>query len=82
MKEKKIHLFDKPKNVNRLIMFTFGACIILLIIDFLVHKHSHFSMEEWPAFYATFGFVAYVSFVLTGKYGLRKIVKRREEYYD
>ena len=82
MKEKKIHFFDKPKNVNRLIMLTFGSCIILLIIDFFVHKHSHFPMEEWPEFYATYGFVSCVVLVLAAKYGLRKVVKRREGYYD
>ncbi|MGR3318203.1 MAG: hypothetical protein ACUZ8O_06945 [Candidatus Anammoxibacter sp.] len=82
MKNEKKYFFDKPKNVNRLLMFLFGSCIALLIIDFFIHKHGHFAMEEWPQFYAAYGFVSCVILVLAAKYGLRKIVKRKEGYYD
>lgn len=82
MNKEKRHIFDNKKNVNRLIMFFFGSCLALLIIDIFIHKHGHFSWEEKPAFYATFGFVTCVVLVLTAKYLLRKIVKRDEGYYQ
>lgn len=82
MEKEKKHFFDKPRNVKGLLIFLFGSCIVLLIIDFFIHKHGHFDMEEWPEFYATYGFVSCVILVLAAKYGLRKIVKRKEGYYD
>ena len=56
--------------------------MVLLGIDFFVHKHTFFPWEEWPEFYAIFGFVACVVLVLTAKYILRPLVKRDEEYYE
>ena len=86
MKEKakgeKQYLFDKPGNVNRLLKFFFSSLVILLVIEFFVHKHPHFLWEEWPEFYAVYGFVACVVLVLAAKYILRPLVKRREDYYD
>lgn len=80
MKEFKI--FDNPGNVKILLALLFGGCLALLIINFFVHKHGHFSWEEWSGFYAAYGFVACVSLVLAAKFILRKIVKRSEDYYD
>lgn len=82
MKKEKEHIFDKPKNVKRLLGCFYGFLVILLIGDFFIHKHAHFGWEEWPEFYAVYGFVACVALVLASKYILRPIVKRREDYYD
>ena len=54
----------------------------LLGIEFLIHKHLYFSWEEWPGFYAAFGFVAFVILIIAAKYILRPIIKRKENYYD
>lgn len=78
----KNYLFDNPRNVKILLAFLFGGCLVLIIINFLVHKHGHFSWEEWSGFYAAYGFVACVILVLAAKFILRKIVKRSEDYYD
>jgi hypothetical protein len=78
----KKYLFDNPRNVKILLMLLFGGCLILLIINFLVPKHGHLSWEEWSGFYAAYGFVACVLLVLVSKFVLRKLVKRREDYYD
>lgn len=78
----KTYLFDKPRNVKRLLGAFYGSLAILLIIDFFVHKHPYFAWETWPAFYAVFGFVACVVLVVAAKYILRPLVKRREDYYD
>jgi hypothetical protein len=86
MKEKaegeKEYLFDKPRNVKRLLGCFFTSLGILLVIDIFVHKHPHFPWEGWLEFYAVYGFVACVALVLAAKYILRSIVKRREDYYD
>ncbi len=81
-KKEKEHLFDKPKNVKRLLSFFYASLAILLVGDFFVNKHAVFAWEEWPEFYAVYGFVACVILVLASKYILRPIVKRGEEYYD
>ena len=80
--KKERYFLDNPKNVKIIIMSFFGVCGILLIIDIFIHKHGHFSWEEKPEFFAVYGLVSSVVLVLAAKYGLRKIVKRKEEYYD
>ncbi len=89
MKEKKSqgqprkeYLFDKPQNVSRLLWCLYASLALLIVIDLFIPKHPYFPWEEYPSFYATYGFVSGVLLVLVAKYALRKIVKRREDYYD
>lgn len=79
--EKK-HLFDNPKNVQRLLIIFFSIVVILFGLDFFVHKHAHFPWEEWPVFYAVYGFAACVLLVLVSRFVLRPLVKRKEDYYE
>ena len=81
-KEGKEHLFDKPRNVKRLLGFFYTLLLLLLIIDFFIHKHPYFPWEGSPQFYAVFGFVVCVALIFVAKYILRPIVKRKEDYYD
>ena len=78
----KKYLFDNPKNVKILLRSFFSSLIVLLIVELFIHKHPHFAWEEWPEFYAIYGFVACVVLVVAAKYILRPLVKRREDYYD
>ncbi|MDH4321319.1 MAG: hypothetical protein OEV73_07440 [Desulfobulbaceae bacterium] len=78
----KQHVFDKPENVQRLLRIFFGCLVLLLVADFFVHKHAFFAWEEWPEFYAVYGFVACVVLVLISKYVLRPLVMRDEDYYN
>ena len=78
----KKHLFDNPKNVQRVLYGLFGSLVLLLALEPLVHKHSYFAWEAWFGFYAIYGFVACVLLVLAAKYILRPFVKRDEDYYD
>jgi hypothetical protein len=80
--DSKSYLFDNPRNVKILLRSFFISLLILLIVEFFVHKHPHFAWEEWPEFYAVFGFVACVVLVIAAKYILRPLVMRREDYYD
>lgn len=79
--KQKVYLFDKPKNVSRLLNGFYVSCVLLVIADFIVHRHIGFAWEEIPAFYAVYGFAACVVLVVIAK-KMRKIVMRKENYYD
>jgi len=72
---------DKPSSVNLIIKILIAACVIVVLADFGYHKHGDFHFREWFAFDAIFGFSAYV-FLITCAKGWRKLVMRREDYYD
>ena len=55
--------------------------ILLVGIDFTFHRHAYFTLEEIYGFPAFFGFVSFIFIVLLGKW-LRKILMRKEDYYD
>ncbi len=80
-KDKK-HMFDNPKNVQKVLYGLFGSLVLLLALEPFVHKHPYFAWEESFGFYAIYGFVACVLLVLVAKYVLRPLVKREEDYYD
>lgn len=77
----KQYLFDNPRNVSRFFKGFYAICILLLLLDFVLHRHIMYTWEDFTGFYAFFGFVACVTLVLTAKQ-LRKILKRKEDYYD
>ena len=82
MSTEKKHIFDSPKNVQRVLYGLFGSLALLLAIEPFITKHPYFAWESWFGFYAIYGFVACVLLVLAAKYILRPIVKRKENYYD
>ena len=82
MDDEKKYLFDKPKNVKRVLYGLFGSLILLLTLEPFIHKHPYFAWENWPGFYAMYGFVACVLLVLAAKFILRPLVKREEDYYE
>ena len=77
----KAYFFDKPGNVSRFLRVFYVICAILFVMDFVVHRHTIYELEELPGFYAIFGFVAFVALVEGSKL-LRKLVMRKEDYYD
>ncbi len=75
------------KNVKRIVYGLFALCVAVFLVDFLFllerfDKHALYEWENWPGFYAVFGFVACVLLVLISKYILRPLVKRDEDYYE
>lgn len=72
---------DKPDNKRKLRIVLYVACALLVVADFLVHRHVAMPAERLPVFYALYGFVALVTVVMAAK-GLRRLVKRDENYYD
>lgn len=77
---------DEPRNIHRLIWAFFAICILLIGLDLIIHRHLSFDegvlpVEGWFGFYAIYGFVACVLLVLAATQ-LRKVLMRREDYYD
>ncbi len=91
------YYFDHPKNVDKVLRWFFIGCGLLLVADVFVkffhvpfHHHAAFPeqasfaegrFERWGFFYAFYGFAACVLLVLAATQ-LRKVLMRREDYYD
>ena len=54
---------------------------VLLVLEFFVHRHAETDIENIFFFPALYAFVICVAIVLGGIV-LRKLVMRREDYYD
>jgi hypothetical protein len=81
MKEGRKYWLDDPRNVTKIFWWLCAVCGLLFVADAFYDKHPHFAAEGWFGFYGVFGFVACVGLVLAAK-GLRRILKRPEDYYD
>lgn len=81
MSEERKRWLDEPRNVKRLFVGLAVACGLLIAAEPFVHRHAIFEWEGWFGFHAIFGFVAYSALVLSATQ-LRKLLKRREDYYD
>jgi len=79
--KKELKVFDKPENVKRFLVFFYVTLVVLLIVDFFVHKHADFPWEDAPDFFAVYGFVSCVGLIFIAKL-LRTFIKRDEEYYE
>ena len=79
-KEKK-YIFDNPKNVKRLLHVLYGSCIVLFLLDFVIHRHVMHSWENLWGFYPLYGFVGCVVLVLVATW-MRTFLMRSEDYYD
>ena len=73
--------FDKQRNIDWILRIFYALCAILVLLDFVVHRHIYVSFEELPTFYALYGFVACVVLVLIAK-EMRKLLMRKEDYYE
>jgi hypothetical protein len=72
---------DRPGSVNKVYWALCAVCALLFLADAVYVKHPHFEAESWFGFYGIFGFIAFFGVVLAGK-ELRKILMRKEDYYD
>ncbi|MEE8171930.1 MAG: hypothetical protein V3T62_03280 [Alphaproteobacteria bacterium] len=72
---------EKRKNVVLMVRIFLAVSIVLLVLDLVIQRHDLFSWEGWFGFYGFFGYVACVTLVFAAKV-LRKLVMRREDYYD
>jgi len=77
----KTYWLDKPSTLRLIIAVLVICCIGLFAADFFYHPHGHFDFEQWPGFYAWYGFLSYCFIVLTAKQ-IRKLIGRKENYYE
>lgn len=73
--------FDRPSTRRALWIILIALCAGFALAGFFVDMHGYFHIAEHPIFYAVFGFAVFAFIVLAGQH-LRKILKRREDYYD
>lgn len=72
---------DIHENKRRVRVALYAVCLLLLVLDLFIHRHTYNTLEQIPLFYALYGFAALVFAVVAAK-GLRALVKRDEDYYD
>lgn len=77
----KTYIFDNPKNIKRLLNVFYVICVLLVILDLVIHRHVIHSWESLIGFYPLYGFVSCVILVFIAAW-MRKIVMRDERYYD
>lgn len=81
MKNEKKYLFDNADNVKRVLHLLYGCCLLLLALDFVIHRHVIHSWENLWGFYPLYGFVGCVILVLVATW-MRTFLMRSEDYYD
>lgn len=81
MNNKPTHIFDNPNNIKRLLRVFYICCALLLLLDFVIHRHVYHSWESLFGFYPLFGFVGCVVLVVIAKW-MRSFLMRNEHYYD
>jgi hypothetical protein len=54
---------------------------VLVVLEFIFHRHGEVAAEDFPLFPALFGFLAFLFIVQIGKW-LRVMIMRDEDYYD
>jgi hypothetical protein len=77
----KKYWLDRPGSVDKVYWALCALCGLLFVADAFYEKHPHFAVEYWFGFYGIFGFIAFFGLVLLGAQ-LRKILMRKEDYYD
>jgi len=81
MDNDKKHLFDDPKNVKYVLWFLYVSCALLLVLDFVIHRHVVHQWENLWGFYPIYGFVGCSILVFVATW-MRSFLMRSEDYYD
>ena len=81
MKVERPRWLDDSNNVTRLYRALWAIAAVVLLLDWIVHRHEQLAFAAAPGFYAAYGFFACVLLVLVAK-GLRRLLRRPEAYYE
>lgn len=74
-------MWDKKENVDRLLKVFYVLCGIVVILDFVAHRHIYHPWESLFGFHAWWGFASFWILVAVAK-RMRKVLMRPEDYYD
>lgn len=66
---------------QRFTYFLVAVAVLLVVGEFLIHRHGEFAFEDMYFFPAIYGFLAFLFIVQVGKI-LRRLIMRNEDYYD
>ena len=81
MENERSYFFDAPANIMRVLHVFYACCVVLLLLDLVIHRHVLHSWENLPGFYPLYGFVGCVVLVLIAKW-MRTFLMRDEDYYQ
>ena len=81
MENEKSYFFDNPDNVKRVLQLFYVCCVVLLLLELVIHRHVLHSWENLFGFYPLYGFVGCVILVLIAKW-MRTFLMRDEDYYE
>ena len=76
----KLLFLDNKKNVERIVYGLYGLCALLFLLDFLYKKKTYVAIENFPGFYALYGFFMCAGLVIGAKL-MRRVLQRDESYY-
>jgi hypothetical protein len=80
--KREFDFFDRPGNVKWIKRMFYAVLVLLFGLDFVIHKHPHFSWEELPGFYVIYGFLSCVVIVAVSKILGKLWLQKGEDYYD
>ena len=66
---------------SRFTTILLAIAALLVVLEFILHRHGEVAVEDVPLFPALFGFLAFLFIVQIGKW-LRLMIMRDEDYYD
>jgi hypothetical protein len=79
-----VGIFDHPKTKKALWILLLCLCVLSVLLEVPLHRHSHFSdngVDGYFAFYAVMGFLACTISILIAKFvGL--FLMKKGNYYD
>lgn len=77
---RKLLFLDDMRNVTRIVYGLYAVCALLFLADFLYKKKTYLAAENFPGFYALYGFFMCAGLVIGAK-AMRLFLKRDETYY-
>ena len=78
---RKLLWLDNMGNVDRIVYGLYGLCALLFVADFFYKKKTYIAAENFPGFYALYGFFMCAGLVIGAKM-MRRVLKRDEDYYS
>lgn len=70
-----------PPWAMRILLVFLGISVAAAAAGFVVDVHGEHPLEDLPLFYPLYGFLGISGLILASK-ALRRLVMRREDYYD
>ncbi len=75
------HWLVRPENIRRLWILFVVILVLTVLVDFLVHHHTYFTVDGSFGFGAWFGFFSCVGLVVFAK-SLGVFLSCKDSYYE